>query len=469
MSKENEKKEIELSLRKAASYGIGQFSDTIASQMFTFLIFTFYYTIIGLDVLFITLGFILWSIWNALNDPLLGTLSDRTKTKWGRRKPYIIAAIGPLCVLMILLWTPILATDISKFLYFLIIIILWELFYTMFDLNYASLFPEMFQDLNARAKANTIKQIFTVIGLVFAFIMPTFFIPELTNPDYIANYSYAGIFMSICIAIGALILIRFGSRERVEFSEDYKTAPSLLNSLKFSIKNKGFRTFIIANLCHWYVIGMLPTIVPLFGEFVLNESDSTILGLLLGITFISAAIFVFLWQYIVVKVGVKKGLMISMATFAITLVPFMFISDVTMGFIAFFIAGLGLSGDILYVDLVLAAVIDEDELNTGIRREGGYYGINALIVKLSTIFVFLTISIVFTSYGWRTFDPLGTTEQTIFGLRSLMFIFPAIALCIGILSMSRFPITKEKYEQIKLDVEKLHKEKIEKIEKITNK
>ncbi|GAH15536.1 unnamed protein product, partial [marine sediment metagenome] len=83
---------------------------------------------------------------------------------------------------------------------------------------------------------------------------------------------------------------------------------------------------------------------------------------------------------------------------------------------------------LLYVDLVLAAVIDEDELTTGIRREGGYYGINALITKLSTILIFLTISIVFTSVGWAVFDPLGTTEQTIFGLRSLMFIFPAIAL-----------------------------------------
>lgn len=268
--------------------------------------------------------------------------------------------------------------------------------------------------------------------------------------------------MCICIAIGAIILIKFGIREKAEFSDDYKEAPSLLKSLKVSMKNKGFRTFIIANLGHWYVIGMLPTIVPLYGQFVLNESNSTILGLLLGVTFISAAIFIFFWRWVVVKVGVKKGLMMSMATFIITLLPFMFISDVITAFIAFFIVGIGLAGDLLYVDLVLATVIDEDELTTGIRREGGYYGINALITKLSTILIFLTISIVFTSVGWAVFDPLGTTEQTIFGLRSLMFIFPAIALCIGIISMSRFPITKEKYEQIKLEADKLHKEKIEK-------
>ncbi len=160
--------------------------------------------------------------------------------------------------------------------------------------------------------------------------------------------------------------------------------------------------------------------------------------------------------------GVKKGLMMSMATFIITLLPFMFISDVITAFIAFFIVGIGLAGDLLYVDLVLATVIDEDELTTGIRREGGYYGINALITKLSTILIFLTISIVFTSVGWKVFTEDVDLNIVEFGLRSLMFIFPAIALCIGIVSMSRFPITKEKYEQIKLESDKLHKEKLEK-------
>ncbi len=217
------------------------------------------------------------------------------------------------------------------------------------------------------------------------------------------------------------------------------------------------------NLTYWYVVGMLPIIAPLYGRFVLGigEGEAYLLGLLLGLTFISAACFMPLWRYIAVKIGMKKGVMISMVTFIITLSPFMFISDVSTAFFAFIFVGLGLSGAIYFGDILLSAIIDDDELKIGTRRDGGYFGINALITKLSTILVIITISLVFNTVGWAVFDPVAT-EDIILGLRILMFVFPAIALVIGLLVISRFPITKEKYEQIKIEIEKLHAEKREK-------
>lgn len=342
-------------------------------------------------------------------------------------------------------------------------VILFDITYTAFDLNYASLFPEMFQNLDERARANTIKQIFTVLGLILGSILPPLFIPKLDEPKFFSNYGITALVMISIIALGIILLIFFGIRERKEFSKDYEKAPSVFRSLKFSIKSKSFRRFIVANLAYWYEIGLLPMIVPLYGIYVLKipEGESNLLGLLLGMTFVSAAIFMFLWRFIATRLGMKKGYMLSFGIFIITLIPFMFISTIQIAFIAFFVTGIGLSGALLFGDIVLAAVIDQDELSTGIRREGGYYGINALITKLSTILVILTINLVFRTNGWKIFNPKGTLEIE-FGLRSLMFIFPAIALGIGIFSIIRFPITKEKYDHIKLQIETLHLEKQEK-------
>ncbi len=464
MSKEKPNVEEEYSLKKAVLYSFAGFTDVIFLQSFTFLIFTFYFSIIELPAGLISLGFILWAIWNAFNDPMLGAISDRSHFKMGRRKPFIIIGIIPLLVLNILLFTAPRGSDLLSFFYFLIIIVIWELFYTMYSLNQTSLFPEMFRDLDQRSKANNSIQFFQVISLLIAFLLPGVLIDSFTSENIPIGtthlqYIIAAAVISIICAIGAFIFIKFGLKERIEFSKDYERVPPFRQALKYTFGYKSFKLYVLGNFSLWYAFNMIPTIMPIYGAVCLGVSDAGTLSLILGTGFVSAAIFVFPWRIIVNKLGAKGSYILSLIVFIITLLPLMFIRGVLLGFIFFFLLGIGLAGVLIVRDITIAAIIDEDELKTGVRREGNFYGINGFIVKFSNVVVFLSIGLVFIGTDWNIFD-LSTAEYAVeFGLRSLMVILPIVFLIIGIIAMRYFPIDKEKYTQLTEDARKLHSEK----------
>ena len=454
--------------KTAAIFSFGQIGDITAYQTFTFLIFTFYYAVVGINVVLISIGFMIWSVWNALNDPMLGFLSDRTNTKYGRRIPYIMAGFIPLAIIMFFLFSPpkLLGSteELTNFLYFLIIIILFELFYTMFSLNLTSLFPEVFITSQERTKANNVRQVSTIIGLIVAFILPSFFITDYSAPSSLPEYQVFGLVCMIIIIVCGVIFLKFGPKERAEFQTDYVNAPKFIDSIKLCVKSKSFRWYSISENCNWFVYGMLPTIVPLYGKFVLGIQDSFLISLLLGLTFISAALFItLLWKPLVERIGNRKSWIISMVIWIATLVPLMFINDLISGVIVFFLIGIGLSGSLYIIDLVVSDIVDEDEVVTGMRIEAGYYGVNALFLRFTTILIFLAISSVFSSVGWAVFEPEVVTPQILFGLRTLMFIFPAIAIGIAIFAIYKYPLDGETLEKMKKQIEKMHAEKKSKI------
>ncbi|MHA1673907.1 MAG: MFS transporter, partial [Promethearchaeota archaeon] len=140
------KREIPLKLN--LGYSLGEIPDLIAYQGFSFLIFTFYSVTVGLSVNTVTIVFIIWSIFNAFNDPILGALSDKTRTTkfgGGRRRPWIVSMLLPLPLVMVFLFTPPLNNKILTAIYMGFIMIVFDTFYTTYSLNHTSLYPEMFQ------------------------------------------------------------------------------------------------------------------------------------------------------------------------------------------------------------------------------------------------------------------------------------------------------------------------------------
>ncbi len=445
---------------KMLAYGFAQLSDTIAYQSFTVYVFTFYYTLVMDNIDYITIGFIIWSLWNSINDPLMGYISDRTNTKWGRRRPYILLSMIPLALMMVLLFTPPLhASEAVKMVYFIGIICAFELFYTMYNLNHTCMFPEVFLDPEERVKAMNIKQIIGIIALLLAFLLPGFIIGDLTDAANFSKYMIAGIVIGVIVIIGIVVFLIWGPRERVEFSRDYKKAPGFWNTLKIAVKNKSFMWFNVVEISNWYVFGILPMIVPLYGEFVLGITDAFYLSLLLGEAFIVGALFISVWKVIVKRIGPRKTWMISQFCWLLSLIPLTFITNFAQGAISFAFIGIGLSGSMLNIDLILGDIVDEDEYVTGTRSEGGYWGVTAFFMRLSVILVVLSINFVLNSVGWKVFTPSSVTPQILIGLRLLMTAFPMTFLGIGILGMYFYPLHGKRLQEVRTGLEKLHQEK----------
>ncbi len=443
----------------------GELGDAAAYQSFTILVFIFYYAVLGLEIGWVTTGFILWSIWNAFDDLLLGYFSDKTRSKRGRRLPWMIGGIIPLCIVVILLYTPPLDTKLTSFIYFLIILFVFDFCYTAFNLNYNSQFSEMFVTVKERSDAGRLRGVFVVLGLVVAFILPGIIIGDLTPPKdatpeqlsaLIGSYQITGIVCATICFISLFLVVKYGSRDTREFSKDAETAPSIGQALKFTFKNKIFVIFMVAGLATWSVNGLLPSMIPLFTKHVLNDPEGYVLILL--ICFIVAAVSMPIWTLYRKKYGARSTGIIASIVWAGTLLLLAFSPDFSIAIIISIFVGFGLGGSIYFYDQCLAEIIDADEVQYGTRRAGGYYGIISFVIRLGWVIDMLVIGMVFTGANWATYIP-NPGVDVILGLQFLVGIFPAILLGIGALAMYFYPLHGERLKQVREQLTALHDKK----------
>ena len=452
--------------RTKIAFSIGEVGDGVAYQTFSFLVFIFYFTIVKLPVLWISAGFIIWSLWNAINDPLIGVLSDRTHTKWGRRFPWMVGATIPLAITMILLWGPpvFLSSDLINFAYFILVLFLFDTVYTAFNLNYNAMWAEMFISMKDRSEVGQIRGIFVIVALIFAFILPTIIIEDLANqydyPYTQDQYILVGFVAALVIVVSYFIVLKWGAKERQEFIRDSETAPSYRKALKYTLQNKSFRFFVVAALATWICNGILPPTITLFATYGLGiaEENSILIGVLLLVGFLVGAFSMPLWTKIRQQRGARATGMIVFVCWAISLLIFIWSFDLISGLITMALVGFGLGGSIYFYDQCIAEIIDADEIQYGSRRAGGYYGIISFIIRLSGVINYLVIGIVFSGSEWETYSP-NPGIDVIWGLRFLIGLFPAFVLAIGFLALYFYPIHGKYLQEIRHKLTDLHNQK----------
>ncbi|TXT54015.1 MAG: putative Major facilitator superfamily transporter [Promethearchaeota archaeon] len=415
-------------------------------------------------MLLMTIAYILWGVWNAINDPLVGALSERTKHrgKWGKRKFFLIISIVPLSLMMVLMFYVPFDTDakLIEFFYFLITITLFELFYTLFDCNVNALFPEMFTTEKSRASTNMFIKGVTLVALILSSIIPAIFIPDLVAETPAeatiikTDYFTASLVIALITFFVTIPFLLKGVSEKMETEEDFRKRPGFFKSLKITLTNKTFVKFVLANTMIWYVFSILPLMLPIYAEHILNlDRGGALTSLALMSAFLVAGISIPIHNRMGSKFGMRNALIITMVIWISVLFPYFLISGSEFQIIFILITasqGFPLAGALFYVDILHGDIIDEDALNHGVKRSASYYGINAFIHRISIILVILTVYWVFGNIGWaKEYDPVVDAE---FGLKMIMFVFPAIALMIGILFMKIYTLHGTKLEEMRKEM-----------------
>ncbi len=459
-----------LTTKSTVLYGFGSLADQMSTQFFQFLVFTYYYAIVGVGVDLLAMGFVIFALWDSINDPMVGTLTDKTKPKMGRRKFWTIVSLVPFALVNVLLFTPPFFfgnTNIMiNYVYMIIVIIVYDTMITFFGVSQLSLFSEMFITEEERGRANMWKCVLTIVGVIIGFVVPTLIIDELapkpnTPPEVIAalpnQYFITSIMVAVLIIIGGLIFYKYGIVEN-RHDEKYLESqddPGLFQMLTDTLKNKKFVLFCIANMVKWVVFKMLVTITPLWAIHNLGLSGIWVSVFLL-IAFISSMIMFPIMELVGRKIGWRNGLIVMQLFWCIALVPYWWLDFrpyLAMVFVVF--VGAGLSGAIYFVEPIIANVIDENELRTGRAKAGSYYGVNGLINRLSTIMVFVLIAIVLSGYGWEQYI-VGAEIEELAQLREglrVLFVPVSIAgnLIVAILLLF-FPLHGERLEKVQAEL-----------------
>ncbi|HUT16518.1 MAG TPA: MFS transporter [Anaerolineae bacterium] len=437
--------------RHMIAYSAGSLGAALAMQCFNTFAPIFYIDTLKMAPALFGIAMTIYAIWNAINDPLAGQISDRTRTRWGRRVPYIKYLTVPLVLCFVAVWVPPFRVDAGQmtllFAYFLFVILAFDTVWTFVVLNWTALFPEMYSDFKQRAEVSGWRQVFSVIGVLLGVAAPPLLYSSI-------GWGWTAVIFGIITGLSFLISLT-GSREKEEFSRE--PALSLRQALAATFKNRSFLLFLVINIFVQFVFEMLTASMPFYAKYVLGVGDMET-SALLGTAFIVAMPMLYVWTKATQKYGARTTLLLGLVVFALGLLPFLVASSFVTGLLCMAATGVGLAAIMMLTDLLIADIVDEDELTTGRRREGMYFGMNGFMIRLGIALKAIVLSTTLQLGGYDAY----LSEQpaaAVVGMRLLVTLVPIVALAAAFVGAWVYPLHGARLGEVRERVAELHARK----------
>lgn len=444
--------EITHSKGSMVSWGFGKFINEFFKMAFGTYVFYFYEREIGLNVVWVMLGFIIYATWNAFNDPLLGYLTDRpfrfTK-KWGRRFPWLLIGGLPWILSYVFVFTPP-AVDpnsiqgaFTLFLWIVIMTCVFDTFSSLFTVNYYAIFTDKFRGDSERRLASTLGSMVGALGTGLGAIIPSLFVQRNNPSSYIIQATVVTI---VCLI--ALVLLIPGSREDQERIDCYldkcedgvMEKESFLKELIICLKHKNFAHYTIAYTCYMSLVSLMIASIPYATEYILDADpgDTTIImaamlvGMIVGMP---------IWGRYADKINNDRKTMLIASLF-LTLItfPLFFLNNYYLILINMLFWGLCQGGYWVQQGPILSQVIDESIVMTGGKRnEGIYNGVQNFIGRLALVVQAVSFAVVHTLTGFVEGAPLAVQPpEAITGIHIHFALIPMILMLIATVWFGKF-------------------------------
>lgn len=407
----------------------------------------FYTDVVGVHIAI--LGYLILGVrlFDAVTDPLIGFISDRTETPFGRRRPYLVGGSVMLALSILLLFNPPEQSPTFETVWFGVCVFCVFLFWTVVEVPYESLGPEITFDYNERTALFGWRDGALIAGTLVAASSPALASQILALSPTPADERSKFFWIS---AVYAPFIVLFcfwcvsAIRERPRHTDPIR--PSLHSSLKLVLRNRPFMILLISYTVAAFGSNLPATLILFYVEYVL---DSNMADFFLALYFVTGIVFLPAWVFLAKKTGKKYAWILSMAinTGAFIGVFFLASGDAWIYGILVFFSGIGFGATVAIPSAMQADVIDYDELITGQRREGQYIGLWSITKKLAAA---LGVGAGLSLLGAAGYEPnTAQSEQVLLMLRILYALIPSVCNVVALIIALTYPISSRIHEDIR--------------------
>ena len=421
--------------------------------------------VVGLDPRLASFGALAGIIWDGVNDPIIGVLSDRLQTRWGRRRPFLLWFSIPFGLSFVILWSaPNWENQIALLVYVTLTFMLSDTFLTLVAVPYLALTPELTRDYDERTTLSSYRTVFQLLAAMTVVVAA----PMIVDVVIEAGGSQQQGFMlagAIFGGLGALPLFLIGLFVREKFIPEQQEALPFRETLRVAWENVPFRYAAGIYMFNWSAVDMIVITFPYFllywvgrGNLLAKISifgvDLALESAFFGTLMLVCVLCVPFWLWLSRTRNKREAYILGMSLWVIvqglifTIQP----GNTNYLLVVAALAGIGVSAAYILPDSILPDVIEWDELRTRRRQEGVYYGIRTLIRKLTgAAVIFLTLQML----GWFGYQipPDGVSQFTqpdsaLFVIRLMVSLFGALILVGTIVLAWSYPLSREKYGRI---------------------